>query len=216
MVHLYGLILGIATVVWLSVAEMLDKRATKMFPWILLGAMLGARIYHVSDYWEYYQQNPGQILAVWRGGLGIWGGLLGGLGSIWIYQKLHKLEDIWKLGGAIVTPLPLAQAIGRVGNYVNGEFLNRVGAVPWWGLEAGLNLGLFGWLWWLGRTKKSLVKAPQRVVAGYLMGYGMIRFGLEFWRVESWKWGHLGVAQWISLVSIVIGWSLWQWQNVQE
>lgn len=210
--HLYGLVLGIAAVVGLSVAERIDVRVNKVFPWVLSGGLIGARLYHVIDYKEYYQQFPGEIWAVWSGGLGIWGGVIGGAMAILIYQKLMKLKQFGKLVMAIVIALPLAQAIGRVGNYANGEFVTKVGLMPWWSMEAILNLALFGLLWRLNRRGHS----SQAIVGTYLAGYGLIRFGLEFWRSDSWKWSGLGVAQWISLLSIVIGLSLWRQRNVQE
>lgn len=214
MFHLYGLILGIAVVSGLSIAERIDKRVSKIFPWVMLGGLLGARIYHVIDYFDFYVQNPAQILAVWNGGLGIWGGVLGGYIAFMIvcYKLKFTTLDQSKILGAMVVALPLSQAIGRLGNYFNGEFINLIWLMPWWSLEAIFNLALFSILWRLNLRGLS----SQLIVGAYLVGYGSIRFVLEFWRSDSWKWGELGVAQWISLVSIVIGLWLWQLKNVQE
>lgn len=74
---------------------------------------------------------------------------------------------------AIVTGLPLAQAVGRIANGVNGEFGQLVWGVPWWGMEAGLDLVLFGLI--------CLTKRQYRVIC-YLVGYGLIRLVLSPYR----------------------------------
>ncbi|MFH1244319.1 MAG: prolipoprotein diacylglyceryl transferase family protein [bacterium] len=169
MFHLYGLVVGIAVVVWWSLAERLEPRAKTIIPWVLLSALVGARAYHVVDYWEYYGQNLGQVVAIWNGGLGIFGGIIGGMLGLWIYFKGRTL----KVMGTVVIPLPLAQAIGRVGNGVNGEFTNLVAGVPWWGAEAILDLGLFCLIWQIRPIWRIWV---------YLMGYALIRLVLQPYR----------------------------------
>jgi len=167
MFHLYGLIIGIAIVVGWSLAERIDSRIGRVAPWILGLGIVGARIYHVLDLWEYYMINPSQILMVWRGGLSIWGGLIGGL----IGWKAAR-GDV-KMLSTIVMVLPLSQAIGRLANAVNGEFTNMVLGIPWWGMEAILDLLLFGILW----------VAPRRFkVVLYMVGYGLIRLVLNPYR----------------------------------
>ncbi len=199
--HLYGLIVGLAIVVGWGIAEKLEPRVRRGAPWIILWGIVGARAYHIVDMWSYYSQNLGQILALWNGGLGIYGGMMGGMLGLWIYYK----GEFLKVMAAVVTGLPLAQAIGRIGNGVNGEFITKVIILPWWGAEAILDLILFGVMWTLrGRT-------PRSRVGVYLIGYGVIRFWLEFWRVDKWMWGGLGVAQWIAMASSVIG--LWIWRS---
>jgi len=212
MFSLYGLLIGVAVVVGVSIAEYIDRRVSKAFPWVVAGGLVGARVYHLIDYSDYYLANLEQIVAIWNGGLGIWGGVIGGAIALIVYQRLNMIKEGWRMVGAIAIALPISQAIGRVGNYLNGEFTNQVGWLSWWGIEAGLNLILFGILWRLHKRGLS----SQRIVGSYFVGYGSIRFWLEFWRNDSWKLGELGVAQWISIISIVIGLWLWQQQNVQE
>lgn len=165
MFHWYGLIIGIAVVVWWSIAEYLEPRLKKIIPITLLLSLVGARTYYIFQYWSHYQVNIFETLAVWNGGLSIWGALLLGGGYTWLYGR----NLIW----AVVTPLPLAQAIGRVANGVNGEFTNSVMGVPWWGMEAMLDLVLFGVIF--------LVKKEWRVGL-YLFGYILIRLALQPYR----------------------------------
>lgn len=77
--------------------------------------------------------------------------------------------------GAIVTGLPLAQAIGRLGNAVNGEFWDKVWILPWWGAEVILDLILFGILW--------MIPIKWRVGV-YLVGYFLIRLILNPYRSD--------------------------------
>jgi phosphatidylglycerol:prolipoprotein diacylglycerol transferase len=171
MFHLYGFFIGLAIVVGYSVAEKLEPKVAKIAPWVIGLGIVGARLYHVVDLWEFYSQNPEQIVAVWNGGMSIWGALIGGL-SAWLFVG----RGSWELLGASAVALPLAQAIGRIGNGVNGEFTNSVFGLPWWGAEAILDLILFGILW-KQRGQQSHIK-----VAIYLVGYGLIRYFLQSYR----------------------------------
>ncbi len=165
-INWYGFIVGVAAVVWWSIAEYLEPKLKRLIPWILLLSLVGARAYHVFEYWDYYQADITAIPRVWEGGLSIWGALLLGGG----YLAFRVKNMLW----AVVTPLPLAQAIGRVANGVNGEFTSLVMGVPWWGMEAILNLFLFTGLL---RAKK------EWRVGGYLVGYGLIRLVLQPYRM---------------------------------
>lgn len=175
MFHWYGLFIGLAIAVVWSVAEKIEPKVNKVAPWVIGMGLMGARIWHIVDIWEYYGQNLSQIVAVWNGGLSIWGGLVGGgMGLLIYHYTIKTLDHLWDILGAIVTGLPLAQAIGRLGNAVNGEFVNKVWILPWWAAEAVLDLGLF---WLIRRT--SLV----RRIWIYLVGYGLIRLVLQQYRL---------------------------------
>ena len=88
--------------------------------WVIIGGIVGARLVHVVDYWAIYQKNPEQILYIWKGGIGLWGGILGGLigGSAYALIAKHPVGAIADLSAPAVL---FAQAIGRVGDIVNGE-----------------------------------------------------------------------------------------------
>lgn len=174
--HWYGLFIGIALVTGWSIAEHIEPKVNKVAPWVIGVGLVGARIYHIVDLWEYYAQNLGQILQIWKGGMSIWGGLLGGYAAFEIINLKFSNSQIdkWNILGAIVTALPLAQAIGRVGNGVNGEFINLVWGLPWWAAEASLDLMLFVVL--RGFSSKWRVGV-------YLVGYGLIRLVLQPYRL---------------------------------
>lgn len=179
MFHVYGLIIGIAIVTGWSVAERIDSQVNKIAPGVIIFGILGARIWHVVDMWSYYGQNLSQIVMVWNGGLSIWGALIGGgVGLVIANPRFSNSPiEVGKLLGAIVMALPLAQAIGRLGNAVNGEFVSPVWIFPWWGAEAILDLILFGIIWSL-RGQSYLAR-----IVIYLLGYGLIRLVLQPYRL---------------------------------
>ena len=82
--------------------------------------ILGARLYYVLFEWSYYVQNPGEILAIWHGGLAIHGGVFAGLLFTIFYTKKHHIDTL-KLCDIAAPVLILGQAIGRWGNFFNGE-----------------------------------------------------------------------------------------------
>ena len=183
MFHWYGFFIGIAIVVGYSVAERIEPKVSKVAPWVIGVGLLGARTWHVIDMWSYYAQSWWQILAVWNGGMSIWGGMIGGGGGFIIARARHvsPLREIENLLGAIVTALPLSQAIGRLGNAVNGEFTNLVWILPWWAAEAILDLMLFGILCLLRVRRSSPLQGHIKVLV-YLIGYGLIRYFLQPYR----------------------------------
>ncbi len=80
--------------------------------------------------WDYYSQNPGEIFNIRGGGLAIHGGLIGGILTGFIYAKVKKL-DFFKTADAVMVGMPLAQAIGRWGNFINGEAHGGPTSLPW-------------------------------------------------------------------------------------
>lgn len=138
MVSIYGIIISSAILVAVLIAEKLASKIKKDPEtiwsgslWIVILGLVGARIYHVLDYSSYYFENPARIFQVWKGGLGILGGLIGGFLGAFIYLKIFKKEKLapWLDIAAVV--LPLAQAIGRWGNFFNQEAFGLPTKLPW-------------------------------------------------------------------------------------
>ena len=88
--------------------------------WAIVGGIVGARAVHVIDHWSFYQSNPGQMIAVWNGGIGLWGGILGGflVGAGYALWRKHPVGVIADL---TAPALLFVQTIGRLGDIVNGE-----------------------------------------------------------------------------------------------
>jgi len=191
---IYGLILGIAIALGVSYFQKHNqvipkKHITFFVLFLLIFSIFGARIYHVLDYWSFYSQNIGQILNTRGGGMAIYGGLIGGFIFIFIYSLKQKIKMI-SITEQITPILPLSQAIGRLGNFINNEN-------PLWWPEAILNILLF-----------FIIKSNQKKYSTtgiYLIGYGLIRLITELFRTDTWTIGGLKIALLISLLSIFIG-----------
>ena len=188
--HLYGLIIGIAIVIGIDYFSkhqpLLSKfKETFFIVGLLISAIIGARAYHVIDQWSYYSHNLWMIPQTWNGGLGIFGALIGGF--LFVVLFINYKTYITLLDS--ITPiLPLCQAIGRFGNFINHEN-------PIWWPEAILDLILFFFI----------RRFSNNPTAKYLIGYGLIRFLTEFWRTDTWVINNLKIGQLISIVFIFVG-----------
>jgi phosphatidylglycerol---prolipoprotein diacylglyceryl transferase len=192
--------------------------------WAVPAGLIGSRIYHVITDWKRFQGDWWSAFAIWHGGLGIPGGIALGVivGAIVARRRGVPLAD----GLDAATPaLPLAQAIGRFGNWFNQELFGRPTDLPW-GLEidpdhrparyadeptfhptflyeALWNLALCGFLLWLDR--RGIVRRG-RLFWVYLGGYGLGRLWVESLRVDpASKLGPFRVNIWVSLALIVAG-----------
>ncbi|KKQ31738.1 MAG: Prolipoprotein diacylglyceryl transferase [Candidatus Shapirobacteria bacterium GW2011_GWE1_38_10] len=189
--NLYGLIIGISIAIGIQYFSknnrIIPKNRESMFLFgLLISGLFGARIYHVIDQWSYYQTHPSLIFQTWHGGLAIYGALIFTTLFIFIYSLISKISFLSILDS--ITPiLPLCQAIGRVGNFVNKE-------IPTWWIEASLNLLLF-----------FLLRKSKTPTSHYLIGYGIIRFFVEFLRSDTWQISNFKIAQIISLLCIFLG-----------
>ncbi len=207
--HIYGLVLGIAilaafqALTWLAGKKGVDKKIVeKLFWWVVVGGVVGARLYHVIDKWkEIYRLNPVSVFYLWNGGLGIWGAVIGGVSvaTVWyllIGRKATKIRFL-DLLDIVTFGAPLGQAIGRWGNFFNKEIIGKNGE-PLFLYESILDLLLFFTLMWVTRRF-----GKPGVIAGiYLIGYGLIRFVLEPMRPENIVWKIAGIPT-ASLVSVV-------------
>ena len=223
--HLYGLMIGLGVLVGAWVASKKDKKIWDCLVWVIGGGIIGARLYHVVDWWSYYSQHLSQIPAVWQGGMGIYGGILGGILGLWIYTRrreepnlrLLKLLDVGAVG------LPLGQAIARWGNYFNQELYGLPTNLPWGIYIRPENrllevmdfkyfhpLFLYESLWCLIifiiiiNIIKVIPMGKGKIFAVYLGLYGLGRFFLEFLRLEAWTINGVNVAQMIS-AGLILG-----------
>lgn len=202
--------------------------------WALVGGVIGARLYHVftpppsmveSGFTTHtYLQDPVKILQVWNGGLGIPGGVVGGAIGLWLYSRRAKLHFPTWLDVA-APAVPLAQAIGRWGNFVNQELYGRPSNLPWavfieppyrlpayasvetyhplFLYESLLNLLAALALLWIGRRYADRLRSGDLFLL-YLVFYPAIRFALEFLRLDSSQLGNLNVNQTLSALSAIV------------
>ncbi|MEG0069986.1 prolipoprotein diacylglyceryl transferase [Cetobacterium sp.] len=104
-----------------AVNKGLDKEVVEDYAFVaMMSGLLGGRLYYVLFNFNYYFSHPADILAVWKGGMAIHGGILGGFIGTLIYAHRKKL-NAFLLGDMVAPLLLLGQAIGRFGNLANGE-----------------------------------------------------------------------------------------------
>ncbi len=106
---------------------------TKMVDILIYGtfaAIIGARLYYVFSKWDYYSENPGDIIKIWEGGLAIYGGLIGGFLAAFIVCKFNKV-NFWNLADMACMSFLIGQGIGRWGNFANQEAFGTNTDLPW-------------------------------------------------------------------------------------
>ena len=198
--------------------------------WAIIGGIIGARFVHVIDRWDIYSDNLGQILSVWQGGIAIYGaiigGFIGGATYIWVNHRFFgSLKDlsIGRLADVTAPALLVAQAIGRIGDIINGEHLAKVTDLPWGfiyshgsslanrhhGLIAShpavayeliYDLVVLGVLWKL----RGRLAPPGMLFALYGMLYALGRFFIQFLRLDKEWFAGLQEAHVISLIVMAI------------
>ena len=210
-VHWYGLILVLAILsAYFYVRSRMIKKSVlsraqvdDLFFYVIIGGLVGSRLGHVLFYnFSYYWREPQDIVKVWQGGLSIHGALLLAFLVLWWWSRKHQVS-FWQLTDYLAPAVALGQAIGRWGNYFNQELYGRP-SDSWWAiyiepakrvagyeyydlfmpaffLESLLNLILFFILFRLS-TEKNLNKGL--LTGFYLLGYSLIRFFMEFIRID--------------------------------
>ncbi|WP_300278227.1 prolipoprotein diacylglyceryl transferase [Peptacetobacter sp.] len=176
-------------------------------------AIICARLYYVVFSWDYYSQNLREIFNIRGGGLAIHGGLIGGILTGYIYTKAKKMNFL-KTADAVIIGMPLAQAIGRWGNFINKEAHGGPTTLPWGIMVDGIKVHptfLYESIWdfmiflfiILYMRKKKTYEGE--VIISYIILYSIGRFFIEGLRTDSLMIGPLRMAQIISLVGIIIG-----------
>jgi phosphatidylglycerol:prolipoprotein diacylglycerol transferase len=196
--------------------------------YLALGLIIGARLGYILLY-QYmnlgvYFRDPLEIIAVWHGGMSFHGGLVGALVSGILYCRRHHLP-LWEVGDVVIVTAPIGLALGRLGNFINGELYGRPSTVPWAMVfpmggplprhpsqlyEAALEgVLLFLILWKL----KNRSFRPGAIVCFFLGGYGILRFVAEFFRQPDPQiglfWGILSMGQFLCLAMILGAVILW-------
>jgi phosphatidylglycerol:prolipoprotein diacylglycerol transferase len=133
----YGLLIAIAVLLGLTLATRLGRARgiepsliADLLPLLVLGAVLGARLYYVLLEWRQYGGNWLDALAIWRGGIAIHGALLGGSLAAVLFCRWRR-QPFWPLLDVLVPAVALGQAIGRWGNFFNSEAFGLPTDLPW-------------------------------------------------------------------------------------
>jgi phosphatidylglycerol---prolipoprotein diacylglyceryl transferase len=186
------------------------ERIADLVFWIMLVGLIGARTVYVTTYWSEFAHQPLlEIFMIQHGGLVYYGSVIGAAVAYFIYVRWKRLPG-WKIADILAPSIALGNAFGRIGCLLNGCCYGSVCQLPWairfpnqsaaWqqqfqqGLvgrgdpslpvhpteayDALLNLVLYFGLAWLFRRKKF----DGQVFATYLLGYGLLRFTVEYFR----------------------------------
>ncbi len=223
----YGVMVALAVLFGVSASAMLAKReglgnitqnqVLSVAIWAVPGGVIGARLIHVFDEWSYFVDHPGDIIG--GEGMGIFGAILGGTLTAVLYARIvgipiGRLCDVGAFG------LLVAQAIGRIGCFLNGCCYGTTTDLPWstvWThpdsygpiveavhptqiYELLFDLVIFGLIWGL----RHRVKIPGVIYLIYISAYSIGRFTLSFWRENEEAFLGLQQAQLVSLAVLAI------------
>lgn len=196
------------------------QRVGDLLFYAMLGVILGGRIGYVLFY-AYTPQgqwlewlHPLMIFQVWDGGMSFHGGLLGVITAMILFARKTGLS-FWEVADFAAVLTPFGLFCGRIGNFINGELWGKVTDLPWGMIFPGAGDGLphhptpiyeallegvflFTLLWWYGRRPR-----PRMAISGlFLLGYGCVRFGIEFVRVPDPQFGYL-LWGWVTMGQIL-------------
>lgn len=212
------------------------QRAKKIEPWnsemvgdllfyVAMGVILGGRIGYIIFYdFAHYFANPLDVLKVWQGGMSFHGGLLGVTVAMLAFARKTQ-QSLFEVADFVAPLIPIGLLTGRIGNFINGELwgkqtdsalgmwvydpvlMDTVQKYPTQLLEALLEgVVLFIVLAWYARKPRL----AGSVAGVFLIGYGVFRFIVEFWRVPDaqlgyllWDW--LTMGQLLSLPMVLVG-----------
>lgn len=236
-IHWYGIMYGVGFILtYLIVKAQVRRRGMSLtdndladfIMYLIMGVILGGRLGYVLFYnLKDYLMHPAEILAVWHGGMSFHGGLIGTIVAGYLFCRAQRLNFL-EIADITIVAVPLGLALGRLGNFINGELWGRPTDVPWamvfpldptglprhpsqlyeFALEG---IVLFLLLFFLSRRR-----LPNGVLLGvFLMGYGLIRFCLEFLRTPDAQLGFvlgpLSMGQLLSLPMFFGGLALIWW-----
>lgn len=231
-IYYYGICIAIATLIGFSVSYYIAKKDYIDFDTdilfdissiVILGGIICARLYYCLLNFEYYSIHPFEILVVRQGGLAIHGGIIGGFLFGSIYCKIKKYS-ILKSADILIYGLPIAQAIGRWGNFFNSEayglpskkfiavFIPENARVagyefykyfhPTFLYESILNILIFFILYFI--VRKVTKPFDGLIFASYLIMYSVIRYFIEGLRLDSIvNVGALHIPQLVCIVTII-------------
>lgn len=203
--YLAGLLLGLVIVRRLMARPALwpgerppltADQVEALLTWMVVGVILGGRLGFVLFYQPaHFLANPGEILAVWSGGMSFHGGFLGVVAAVALFSRLNR-APVLSVGDAVALATPPGLFFGRIANFINGELWGRPTEAPWGMVfpnggplprhpsqlyEAALEGLLLGALMLLA-LRAGWAKRPGRLVGLFLVGYGLARAFVEGFR----------------------------------
>jgi prolipoprotein diacylglyceryl transferase len=235
--HVYGLLLAVGVLVAAWIAERRwtarggdAKTFNDMAVWIVIGGVVGARLYHVISDYDLFTDDWLRAFQIWKGGLSIWGVIAGGAIAVIIMTRIKHVGTL-VLMDCIAPGLLAAQAIGRWGNYFNQELFGGPTDLPW-GLEISPTNRPPGYLHFetfhptflyeslyclfllglLLAVERRIRLRKGQALAFYLATYTFGRFFFENLRIDpAHEIAGLRVNAWVSagVCVLSVAWFLW-------
>jgi phosphatidylglycerol:prolipoprotein diacylglycerol transferase len=192
--------------------------------WAVIAVVLGGRIGYILFYnGDEYLHHPLEMFMVWHGGMSFHGGMTGVIVAAWLFARLKKIS-FFAFTDLMACVAPIGLGLGRLANFVNGELFGRPTDVPWGMVfprggdvprhpsqlyEAGCEGVLLLVIMWLLQSNPK-VRARKGLMSGmFLILYGVMRFGIEFFREPDAQLGFLfagaTMGQLLCLPMIVAG-----------
>ena len=228
----YGLMIALGVVVAVRIAgRRAESRGVatvddlvSIATWAVPAGVIGARAYHVLTDWERFTGRWGDVPKIWQGGLGIWGGVALGVAVGAWRARARGLDVLWVLACA-APAIPVAQAIGRWGNWFNQELFGGPTTLPWalrvsadTAIKAGYapgttfhptflyeSIGCLALAWLLVKVEARFSPRRGRLMVWYAAGYTFLRFFVEGLRIdEAHHAGGLRLNQWVSIIVFVV------------
>ncbi len=208
-VYWYGLVLAVAMAASIALAMRLARRfdidretILDLSFWLIIGGLIGTRVYEIFLEWPYYVAHPASILKIWQGGLAIHGALIGGVVALLIFSYRRRI-DFLKLAALCVPAVALGQAIGRWGNWFNQELFGLPTNLPWaipiepfYRPLEYIAFSYFHPTFLYESIACALIcvillfmiRARVRsatILGSYLIMYGIVRFALEYIKIDQ-------------------------------
>jgi len=206
---------------------------SSLLAWGVVGVIVGGRLGFVLFYEpEFFLRYPLEIIQVWHGGMSSHGGFVG-VALVLLFVCRKKNINPLSLFDLIVIPTAIGLALGRVGNFINGELYGTITSVPWAmsfeeveGLRHPTQLyavlkDLFIALICFQYLKKAKTMIPGRTLALFLILYGVARYIIEYFRDQPYGLVDLGVVmlsrgQLLTIPIIIFGLFIWWRLNKNE